>query len=173
VPAGHFFHQGHAWARVEEGGTVRIGIDDFAQRLLGRPGALRLPGVGSRLEQGAEGWSFLVGSRPIGLLSPVGGEVVAVNENVLGSPGLVNDDPYGAGWLLTIRVPELKRNLRNLMSGDLAVGWMEQAEERLRRRIGGEGQTIMQDGGFPVEGIVLSLGDDAWEKIAAEFLGTE
>jgi len=167
---GLFYHQGHSWAAPEEDGVVRVGMDDFAQRLLGVPGRLDLPAVGSRVEQGERGWRLRLGSSVVDLLSPVGGQVLAVNEAVLHSPHLINDDPYGEGWLLKVQVPNLSANLKNLLSGSLATAWMRDTVQALRRRMSGELGLAMQDGGVPVVGIARNLSPENWEQIAQEFL---
>ena len=99
-PRGYFFHQGHTGCRSENRETsAKVGLDDFAQKLIGKVDAIELPAVGSRFAQGEKGWSLMVDSVPIPMLSPVDGEVVAVNHEVLRSPGILSRDPYGAGWL--------------------------------------------------------------------------
>ncbi len=54
----YYYHQGHSWARIEHGGFVRLGLDDFAWRLLGRPTEISLPTIGAKLKPGERGWSI-------------------------------------------------------------------------------------------------------------------
>lgn len=172
LPGTLFYHQGHTWARPAGDGLVRVGLDDFAQRLIGKPSALALPEVGRRIEQGGSGGQLRFESKAVGFLSPVGGEVRSLNQEVLRSPGLVNDDPYGKGWLMEVRVPELKANLKNLLSGALAESWMEQTVRALRRRTAGKLGTVLQDGGLPVTGMARNLSPGRWDEIAMDFLLT-
>ncbi|MEW6749625.1 MAG: glycine cleavage system protein H [Candidatus Latescibacterota bacterium] len=172
VRNGVFYHPGHTWAMPLQGSTVRIGLDDFAQKLLGTPERVSLPQPGTALGQGEQALNLTIGSRAIPLLSPVDGEVVAVNEEVVRSPELVNRDPYGQGWLVEVRGPRVKANLKGLLSGRLALSWMEATAEGLRRRISGELGLAMQDGGVPVSGMAQSLSADHWEEVAADFLLT-
>ncbi|MBP2689932.1 MAG: glycine cleavage H-protein [Deltaproteobacteria bacterium] len=95
VPEGLFYHQGHGWLRPEPGSVGVVGLDDFAQKLIGKIDAVELPPVGSRLAQGDRGWSLVVDAVPIPMLSPVAGEVVEVNPEVLRSPEILREDPYG------------------------------------------------------------------------------
>ena len=88
------------------GGLLRVGMDDFARLFLGRPQAFTLPGVGEQLQQGEKGWSVKVDGHEVSLLSPVRGEVAEINAEAVANPSLVQDDPYGRGWLLKIRAPE-------------------------------------------------------------------
>jgi glycine cleavage system H lipoate-binding protein len=167
------YHQGHTWANPEGADAVRIGIDDFAQKLLGKMDSVELPPVGARLLQGEIGWRFRAGAKSVELLSPVEGEVVAINEEAMNSPELVNRDPYGRGWLMLVRSPSLKSNLRNILSGTLAGAWMEQTVEQLRRRISGNLGVALQDGGVPVDGIAKRLSPDQWVEVTKEFFQTK
>ena len=98
--------------------------------------------------------------------------MLAINEEVLRSPQLINEDPYGKGWLFKVRVPRLSANLRNLLSGRLALVWMDGTVTALKRRMEGELGPVLQDGGVPVTGIAKDLSPDQWEEIAADFLQT-
>lgn len=167
---GLYYHQGHSWAMPESDDVVKIGIDDFAQRLLGKPHSINLPRIGTRIEQGEKGWKLQVDSKSIDMLSPVNGEVLAVNEEILKSPDLVNQDPYGKGWLAKVRVAKMKTDLKNLLAGRLAMAWMQETEDALRGRMSGHLGLALQDGGLPVAGIARILSPESWDEMAMEFL---
>ena len=107
VPDGLSYHRGHTWAAPVPGvpGRFRVGVDDFAQRLLGRPDVVELPLLGSRLAEGETGFRFTLDGRPIDLLSPLAGKVVAHNADVVADPARLCADPYGGGWLCEVEVP--------------------------------------------------------------------
>jgi Glycine cleavage system H protein (lipoate-binding) len=173
VPEGLFYHQGHGWLRPEPGSIGVVGLDDFAQKLIGKVDAVELPGVGARLAQGDKGWSLVVGSVKIPMLSPVDGEVVAVNPEVLRSPGILGADPYGKGWLFKVRSPRIAADIRNLLSGKLARAWMENALDNLHSLHGESLGPVLQDGGLPLEGIARVLGGDQWVDLAKTHLLTD
>ncbi|NOY05043.1 MAG: glycine cleavage system protein H [Chlorobi bacterium] len=173
VPDGLYFHRGHTWAKPEAGGIVTIGMDDFAQKLVGKPSALALPRVGEVLEQAKSGWKVEVDGKTLEMLSPVQGEVVAVNEEVAKRPDIVNSDPYQKGWLLKLKDRRLNADLKNLLTGKLARAWMEDVEDALRQRIYGDLSAALPDGGVPVSGIARSLDPENWEQVAREFLLTD
>ncbi|HOC18231.1 MAG TPA: glycine cleavage system protein H, partial [Vicinamibacterales bacterium] len=102
LPGDLFHHPGHAWARVE-GDTVVVGLNDFAQRLVGRIDRLRLPAAGTELAQSRPAFSIVSGGRSVAVLAPVGGTVVEVNHEAASDPGAVKQSPYGRGWLLRVR----------------------------------------------------------------------
>jgi glycine cleavage system H lipoate-binding protein len=172
VPSGYHFHRGHTWARPDESGLLRVGMDDFARLFLGRPKALLLPAVGERLEQGENGWRVDVGGHEVPLLSPVKGEVAEVNEEALANPDLVQQDPYGRGWLMKIRTSGPAAGLKNLLPASLARPWMDATSRRLGTMMGADLGVVLQDGGALVSGIARELGGEDWPRLAAEMLLT-
>ncbi len=173
VPDGLHFHPGHAWALAENGHVLRVGLDDFATRMLGTPGALHLPKVGSTLEQGESALTVDIDGQALNVLSPVRGEVLEINQAALQSPQLLNEDPYGRGWLFKVKVPRAGASLKNLLSGALARTWMSTAEKRLNTMMGGELGLVLQDGGVPVNGFVRELEPERWREVAADLLLNE
>lgn len=169
---GLFYHQGHGWASRGEDDVVTVGLDDFAQKLVGHPASLVLPSPGERLRQGHQGWGLSAGGRTVDMLSPVGGEVVEVNREVIDNPELVNEDPYGRGWLLKVHVPTWIADRMSLLKGGLARAWMDETVASLQGRLAAESGAIAQDGGAPVTGFARALSPDDWETIARDFLGT-
>ena len=173
VPEGLFYHQGHGWLRPEPGAIGVVGMDDFARKLIGNVDAVELPAVGTRLAQGEKGWSLVVDSERIPMLSPVAGEVVEVNREVQESPGILRQDPYGKGWLLKVRSSKIASNTRNLLSGNLARAWMENALDNLHPLHGESVGPVLQDGGLPVDGIARVLGGAEWADLAKTHLLTD
>ncbi len=163
LPAGVHLHPGHTWARVEADGLVTVGLDDLATKLVG-PLAVRVPAVGSMVQQGEAALAVSDGARSVNLAAPVDGTVVAVND-----PSKTHEDPYGAGWLFRVKAPRLTANLRQLLSGSAALRLLDDASERLARRMNPELGAVLQDGGAPISGIAQSLSGDGWDVLAREF----
>lgn len=170
LPEAASFHAGHTWAAPAGPGRFRIGLDDFAQKLLGSPAAVALPAVGSRLERGERGFGLDVSGHRFDLPAPLAGRVIARNESAIREPGLINGDPYGAGWLLEVRPARFGSGFRSLMRGRSAREWLGRAEEALRLRMSPEVGAVLQDGGVPVPGIARALSEEGWETLARELL---
>lgn len=174
MPADLFFHPGHTWARVEGDDTVTVGIDSFARQLVGSAAAFRLPAVGQSLTQGERALALSAHGKAVDLLSPVDGTVVAVNARALQSPQTAHAAPYTDGWLLKVKSAKLSANLKNLLSGELALRWMDTACERLGREMSGmELGQVYLDGGTLVDGIAVSASPEGWDTIARSFFLTE
>jgi len=172
VPGGLFYHQGHGWLRPAGASVAVVGLDDFAQKLVGKVDAVELPAIGTNLSQGGKGWSLVVDSVPIPMLSPVNGQVVEVNQDVIRSPDVLRDDPYGKGWLLKVKSPRMVADSRNLVTGKVARAWMESSLEKLQP-LHPEMGALLQDGGAPVEGLARILGGASWQELAKTHLLTD
>ena len=113
IPADLRFAESHEWARLEADGTVTVGISDHAQEALGDVVFVELAEVGARFE--AEGQAGVVESVKAAsdIYAPIAGEVIAVNEELSGSPELLNTDPYGA-WIFKLK-PSNPADLEKLL----------------------------------------------------------
>ncbi|MFT4882837.1 MAG: glycine cleavage system H protein [Natronomonas sp.] len=116
VPDDCRYLQSHEWARREDG-TARIGITDFAQDELGDVVFVELPEVGEAIEKDAE-FGVIESIKAVSdLYAPVSGEVTAVNEDLFDAPELVNEDPFGDGWMLAVE-PADESEFEALLSAD-------------------------------------------------------
>lgn len=167
------YHPGHAWAVREDDETVRVGIDDFAARLLGTIQAAELPAAGTSLVQGREGWTLTTPEGVVPILAPVTGEVTEINPAIADMPSQINDDPYEGGWLFKLRSPTLRDNLNNLLSGDPVRQWMEALAARLRIVTTGEVVLTFQDGGEAVHDLSALMLEDRWRDAVRTFMLTD
>jgi glycine cleavage system H lipoate-binding protein len=122
------------WTRAKEkDDIVNVGIDDFAQKLIGKPTKLYLPEKGNKVRQGENVIQVEIDGKFIEFLSPIDGKVVAINEKVLQSPEILNQDPYQQGWLIKVKSNRLGANLKNLLHGKVARAWIEETVNKLSR----------------------------------------
>lgn len=168
-----YYHQGHSWVLPEGDGIVKVGLDDFAAKLLGRVKGVVLPEVGSSVEQGEEAWRLDVDSKSVPMLSPISGEVVEVNEEISRSPETISVDPYEKGWLLKVRARKAKKDLKNLLFGRMSRAWLNETVDALREMMGHDLGVVCQDGGVPVDGMARSLDKENWDKIVKSFFLVE
>jgi glycine cleavage system H protein len=99
IPADLLYARSHEWIRVDDDG-VMVGITHYAQDALGEVVFVELPEVGTTVDAGEELGTLESVKAVSEFLAPVAGEVVEVNERLESEPNLVNDDPYGDGWLV-------------------------------------------------------------------------
>jgi glycine cleavage system H protein len=166
------YHPGHTWALAESPNLVRVGLDDFAARLLGQIQTILLPQRGRWVRQGQPLVTILRDGVQTKMVSPMEGVVADVNDAVLKDPALSLKDPYGEGWLITVEAPDATTNFRNLLSGALARNWMEEAAGRLRARIPSLAGAVAQDGGLAESDLTKHLPDADWTEVTREFFLT-
>jgi glycine cleavage system H protein len=106
IPTELRFSRSHEWARVEEDGSVTVGISDHAQDALGDVVFVELPEIGAQLGAGDEAGVVESVKAASDIYAPVGGEVVAINSALEDAPETINGDPYGEGWLFRLRVDD-------------------------------------------------------------------
>jgi glycine cleavage system H protein len=115
IPSDLRFASSHEWARANGDGTVTVGISDHAQGQLGDLVYVEVPETG-RAVNAAEACAVVESVKAASdVYSPVAGEIVETNESLADSPELVNQDPYGDGWLFKVRTED---DLGNLLDAD-------------------------------------------------------
>jgi glycine cleavage system H lipoate-binding protein len=170
LPERVFFHRGHGWARPAAGGVLAVGLNDFAQHLVGPLDSIQLPAPGTQLEAGAPAWAVNADGQTFDMQSPVTGTVVEVNPDIGTRPDLVNSDPYGRGWLLKLKPSDPKRALDGLLPAKAARQWIERLSAELTRTMSPELGLLMQDGGLPVHGLARGIDDEGWDQVVRKFL---
>ena len=172
VAMDHYFHAGHTWARVESGGAIRVGMDDFALKLLGIADGYELPLMGKELNPGKPSWGLRRRGLTADVLSPLGGVIVEVNPKVREAPAAANREPYGEGWLFLIRTPDVKDAVKPLMTDRQTMGWMKSEVDQLERMIETVAGPLAADGGTFAEDIYGHLPGLGWERLTKTFLRT-
>jgi len=172
LPDHLLYHPGHTWAASEGVQLVRVGLDDFAARLIGSVQRFELPARGKWIRQGQKIIAAYRDGSKAEIVSPIEGMVTDVNDAVLREPELARRDPYGEGWLLTVQSPDAKVNFRNLLFGNVARRWMEEAAIRLRGRLPGLAGAVAQDGGIAVANLAAQIPEQTWKELTEEFFLT-
>ena len=115
VPDGLRYHPGHTWLIRERPHLARVGVDEFGAKLAGHIEKLDLPRPGQWIRQGQTAWNLFRKGEKAAMTSPIEGEVIEVNQELLRDPSLLSRDPYGKGWLIKIKV-EKGTTLDHLMT---------------------------------------------------------
>jgi glycine cleavage system H protein len=131
-----YYTPDHTWMKTESSGAVKVGFDDFGQKLAGQIKFLRINPVGKELKQLERFGTLETGKWTGKLVAPVTGKIATVNQEVIKNPALINEDPYGKGWIITLLPVNLGEELKNLLHKDTAIEWlkkdiMEKAKEKI------------------------------------------
>ncbi len=125
LPDELYYHREHAWAKLEDDGRVRVGMNDFFQKAAGDVVYVDLPFEGDEVAQG-ETCGKVQSSKWVGkLVSPASGKIAEVNEDLEGQSKLINKDPYGAGWVMVLEPSDWESEKGGLLQGDAVATWME------------------------------------------------
>lgn len=172
VPLNDYLHRGHTWAALENAGRVRIGLDDFSQKVLGPADEMKLPDVGDEFHQDLVGMALARQGNKAAVLAPVDGIVEAVNPKVRSRPSLAHDDPYGDGWLFVVTPTQLKPNLENMLYGEANPAWIDGEAHRLLGLLESTTGVTLPDGGTIVDDVFGHFPKLGWQRLVREFLLT-
>jgi glycine cleavage system H lipoate-binding protein len=166
-----YYHPGHTWAVARPDGSVRVGLDDFARRLLGHVDAVRLPARGSVLRAGDPALEVDCWGKRARLRSPVSGVVTSVNRDVAEDGSPVSREPYGRGWLFAVAPADAA--FRALPTGTTARRWLAEEADRLRRFFVADLGLTAADGGELVAHPPATLDAGQWAALTRKFFGTD
>ncbi|ALU44564.1 glycine cleavage system protein GcvH [Pseudoalteromonas rubra] len=117
IPSELKYATSHEWVRAEGDGTYTVGITEHAQELLGDMVFVDLPDVGDEVDAGEDCAVAESVKAASDIYAPIGGEIVAVNEELEDAPESVNNDPYGDGWLFRVKASD-ESELENLLDAE-------------------------------------------------------
>ncbi len=174
IPGGVFIADGHTWASTFEDGTVRVGIDDFARRLIGTVDTIELPNLGMTVQRSAPLFTVRQGKHSIPFLAPVSGKVIQVNNALSKHPEDLQATPYAEHWMCVLDADHLDVEIPSLKIGKSAVAFFQEEIERLtaltarmnRRNPDGSTSPI---GGEVYAGLLQDMDDRDYEMIVGEF----
>ena len=115
----------HEWAKAGPDDRIEIGITDFAQDQLGDIVYIDLPNIGSTITQFQKFGEVESVKAVSDLFSPLSGEVIAINQEVIDHPELVNDDPFTKGWLIAVKSGSFAQDVENLLTSDQYDSFLE------------------------------------------------
>jgi len=127
-PEGLFYSKDHLWGRKEDG-NVRVGVTDMAQQAAGSILFVRIMPKGRQVESGKPLGTMETGKWVGPLKSPISGSIVETNEALKTQPKLLNEDPYGKGWLVVVQPSKLGDELKNLMTDPAQIEKFAQTEQ--------------------------------------------
>ncbi len=133
----YYWRKGHTWAKIEGPDRVRVGMDDVGVKAAGQIVFVRLKPKGAKVKQG-DALGVLESAKWVGPIeSPIGGEVIEVNEQLRKQAKILMSSPYGEGWVAVIKPSNLEADLANLVKGsdESAVEWYKkEIDEKIKKK---------------------------------------
>ena len=171
IPQGFYLHKGHTWVKIEKDQTVRVGLDDFALRMLGPLDRIEAPLMGKEVKQDRADIIINRGEHEAKVLSPVSGVVTDINPSLREKGNLANEHPYSKGWVLRIHSNNLRDDIRRLMISGETKDFLKQDVSRLYQVIE-ETVPLAADGGHLGDDIYGKMPQIGWGKLTKLFLHT-
>ena len=171
IPGGAFISPGHCWVSLSEDGSVKVGADDFAHKLIGRIDAFDLPETGTRVQAGQPLFHIRQNGRQATFQSPLSGKVVEVNGALNETAGQSQAFSYGKNWVCKIEADDLDAELPELNIGKSAVAYVQDEIDRFthfQREAGGDENL---DPGSLCIGAFEQMDNDRWNLAAKTFFG--
>lgn len=174
IPGGVFISENHTWASLDQEGTLKIGIDDFAKKLIGTIDDFEFPNLGMQIKKGQPLFSIKQGRRSISFNAPISGRVAQVNSDIIDDLETLDYSPYEKNWICSIDADDLDTELPGLKIGKTAVALYQDDLEKCRQF----GEKFFKDenkGKTQIEKQQLCLGqfekleDKNWETVINEF----
>ena len=174
IPGGLFISEGHCWVRMEEDGTVKVGIDDFARKLLGKIDSVELPNLGMAIGRGQPLFSVKQGYRSVPFRAPVSGRIAKINTRMKQHAEALEVTPYEENWICIIDAENLDTELQHLKIGKAAVSFYQDELEHAQAHLAkskGNGANEQSDGSRVDLRSSISPGitDSQWDEMVKQF----
>ena len=172
VPTSNFLHHGHTWVALESANRVRLGLDDFSQKVLGQATRINLPKIGQRITANQPFLTLGRDKKEANVLAPLDGVIEAVNRKVGERPAVAHDDPYGDGWLCIVTPDKLKGDLEEMVFGQCNIAWTESEIIKLLGMLQAKPGVMLPSGGTLMDDVYGNYPQLSWERLVHEFLHT-
>jgi len=163
----HLYAPSHTWL-ARRRGTVRVGLDEIAGRVLHSPTSVSLPRPGTVLAAGLPAATVACGPRAAVIPAPISGTVVDVNPKVARDPSLLEESRYRDGWLFTMK--PATASFLTLPTGGAARAWFKNETVRFSHALEKELGLQAADGGELVVEAPALLSEEKWRRLVTQFL---
>ena len=176
APANLFLDSGHTWVEVKPSGAATIGLDGFAQKLIGRIDDVMLPEVGKAINRGDVLFAVKQDNHRAAFASPLDGVVTSVDKELPWHPEMIQSDPYKEGWVCSVMPRNLSKNLKQLVTAEEAKGWLKGEARRFHEFFAAQTLDgmqlghVLQDGGQLIGGVLEFADDGTWKQFNEMFL---
>jgi glycine cleavage system H lipoate-binding protein len=172
IPGGVFIAPGHTWAAMSQEGAVKVGMDDFAKKLLGPVDGIEFPPVGMTVKAGQPLFVVRQKKRRVQFGSPISGRVTKTNAMLAEDPGALEMTPYAKNWVCVIDAEKLDVEIPQLKIGKAAVAMFEEDIDKFRSTMKGmlgDAATGTEADDAIYRGELSQLNDDQSDRVAKEF----
>ncbi len=174
IPGGVFISDGHCWVGLNEDGTAKIGIDDFAKKMIGGIDDIEPPNLGRTIKKGEPIFSLKIGLRTIPFLAPISGKIIKVNSTLLNNIDSLEISAYNKNWICLLDTENIDTELEDLKIGKSAVTFIQDEIENCQTNFKSivaerkRDKKLAGNDGFCF-GKIRELTDKEWKKTISRF----
>jgi glycine cleavage system H protein len=176
LPQGVFLGAGHTWLSLNPAGEAQVGMDDFAQRVIGSINSVELPKIGEQVHRGQKLFAVCQGRRTAEFTTPVDGVIINVNQMLQENPEPLKSNPFEGGWICSLSPTNLAKDLKQMTVADDAKEWLNREIQRFLSFVVARPSEhlalghVLQDGGEPANGLLEMMDDETWGLFIQKFL---
>lgn len=178
LPHGIFFSRYHTWAHLDINGEARVGMSDLLLHLTGEVQITHSVSPGQEIIKGEALAQLHYDGKSLRIASPVSGKICHINELISESPGLIKDDPYQHGWILSLKPTNWKMDTSSCFLAEDADAWVKNELVRIKdflavssvKNTPGVKDVVLQDGGELIENALSHFPQEVWNEFQEKFL---
>jgi glycine cleavage system H protein len=181
IPQGVFHSKNHTWAFMEKNGEAKVGLDDLLLHITGEVKFRSLKNSGETINKGELLTEIDQGGKLLQIASPISGTILNSNAEINSNPGLLNEDPYGKGWIYKIKPSAWKTETQSYYIAEETLDWSKKEVDRfkdflaesVKKYSSDQSMVILQDGGELRDNTLSELPDEVWKDFQNDFLNVE
>jgi glycine cleavage system H protein len=178
VPQGIFYSRNHTWAYLEKSGEAKVGLDELLLRITGEVGIRNLRNPGESISKGDLLAEIDHNGKSLSIFSPISGLVLNSNQVLNSNKELLNKDPYGKGWIYSIKPSNWVAEIPACYMAEEASDWLKKELDRykdflamnIKKYLPDNSFAVLQDGGELSENSLSALPNELWQDFQKEFL---
>jgi len=174
---GLYYDKSHTWAFMDEGGIVKVGIDDFLQHVTGTITRIKMKSPGEKIRKGKHALSLIQNGKQLDISAPVSGIIREYNNNLIANTSIINTSPCTFGWVYKIEPTNWFKEVQFLIMEKNYREWLNKEFRRLKEYLSNslapqsvEYAHVLQDGGELKDRILENFGPEAWEDFQTNFI---
>jgi CheY-like chemotaxis protein/glycine cleavage system H lipoate-binding protein len=174
IPGGVFIAKNHTWLSIDQEGIARIGIDDFAKKIIGKIDAIEFPNLGMQVKKGQPLFTIRQGNRSVSFNSPITGKVSQINTLLKGNLSTLEVTPYDRNWVCALDTENIDEEIKEMYIGKSAITFYQNDIEKCKVLIKDLLKSEKPEGEYVAEdqiymGQIEELSDVNWQKVVSEF----
>lgn len=178
IPQGLFYSRNHTWMHMEKSGIAKVGLDDLLLHITGEVKFKIHKKQGDEIMKGDLLTEIDQNGKLLRILSPVSGKITNINSAINENPGMLNEDPYGQGWIYKIKPSNWVADTKTCYFAEEATNWSAKELERfkdflavsMKKYAPEPSMVILQDGGELCDHSLSALPNEIWRDFEDEFL---